>query len=52
MVRPSGDHCGFEHRAPPVLVTWRGLVPSALAIQSSSEPERVDAKTMRVPSGE
>ena len=54
---PSGDQRAFaqfgalkEHTAPPIDVICTGFDPSALAIQISSQPERVDVNAMRSPS--
>ncbi len=53
MYLPSGVNVG-DWKCVLALsrVTWRGLVPSALAIQTLSDPERSLTKTTSLPSGE
>src|SRR5687768_3614387 len=50
--RPSGDQRGDPVTGPPNEVTWRGFEPSASLIQTSQDPERVEQKASRRPSGE
>src|SRR5215471_14754970 len=52
IVSPSGDQQGEPTCCPSREATWIGLPPSAFAIQISGRPERLDANTMRFPSGE
>jgi len=50
---PSGDQAGEFWPRPGPFVSWAGPDPSAAASQTSvRSPERVDAKAMRLPSGE
>src|ERR1700751_2797518 len=50
--RPSGDQRGVPVSGPPMEVSCTRLDPSASARQISKFPERVDWKTIRLPSGE
>src|SRR5712691_9713590 len=50
--RPSGDQRGVPVSGPPILVSWRELEPSLSHTKISKLPERREAKTMRLPSGE
>ena len=49
-LRPSGENWGFAADGPPF--NWTGFEPSALAIQISSAPERVEENAIRRPWGE
>src|SRR3954451_18503689 len=50
---PSGDQRGVPVTKDPLkAVTWRQCVPSLAQVQISLVPERLDPKTMRLPSGE
>src|SRR5258705_5676254 len=50
--RPSGDQRGVPVSGPPMFVKGRGLDPSPSHSQISNVPERRDANTILLPSGE
>src|SRR2546430_13001702 len=50
--RPSGDQRGVPVRGPPMLVNCLTLVPSLSQTDISKLPERREAKTILLPSGE
>ena len=53
MCRPSGDQDGEPCEGPGPCVNWCALDPSADASQMSSDsPDRDEANTRRLPSGE
>src|SRR4051812_14209743 len=50
---PSGDQRGVPVTKDPLkAVTWKQCVPSLAQVQISLVPDRLDAKAMRLPSGE
>src|SRR6266700_3077923 len=49
---PSGDHRGVPVAGPPKKVSWTACEPSASQTHISELPERSEAKTICLPSGE